>query len=705
MPQRSDPITAPYFLGIHTAGNPLRRAPWSAELCQNIRPMPGGWMRLREGRKARVSTETGQILKIHPWKNRDYPGDIGHLLHVNYAAVPKWKFLTLDTYIINPLQDVTISTAYDSAYCLTHPAPACSFPGGVVYYNGLGVQNATNSRPPFSFNGRYFGLDAYCPSTSPTASYSAGTGKNHVLQSVTIWVGLYNDEMAHYSNAVEAGTIEATEVGVDGTISVTNLNKLSIAYESAAELADLKYVFYATIDGYNNAVPYLILNSTLTGPHTVAVTETSASLSITTDTNVGWVLDLTREAPTTNYPPRPMRHIWYHGGRLYGILMPGGSGSGTYFSYVPTSRELAGVVYSANYSDAIESSFVGNPIECWPLSNLAPTPNGEIPRMGWGSDDIDRNLVLTAHGTFLIQEQPDGIHEWYAVDRYVGIGDPQSFVGDTPHGSIWVDQNRRIVRLRFNAMAIEVLNANAPSVVTGAVKAADYILDPEHEIDRYQIWMDDGTSVVCDFALGNENYPCEIYTYTGPNFTAAASSADITGTMHHMVANVGIYTHCVQPEGDVLTTDETFTTGQSRSSAEISGIWRENWADLSDPNLRKHFLEFDVVGDCDDSEALDGQSPISVSWYGDLDEISSDNKQFSKRVKTPQDASPYSYRYQFKDSNKKWFKLEIEITGHSSDDESYETYPSPSEEGLSAKNFYGSLMVLQKTVGSPVNRA
>ena len=63
-------------------------------------------------------------------------------------------------------------------------------------------------------------------------------------EDVDIYVGLHNTSTGHYSNGVKAGTVTGDSTITASTITVSDLDKLTVAYHAAAEQAELKYVFY-----------------------------------------------------------------------------------------------------------------------------------------------------------------------------------------------------------------------------------------------------------------------------------------------------------------------------------------------------------------------------------------------------------------------------------------------------------------------------
>lgn len=703
------PVEQLELRGINTAGNPIQRPRGTAEICQNFRVMPGNWLRLRSGRVGRYNT-TGTVRQIGPFRMGDSPGSEFQLAQVVFdGTTAKWHWFSLFTYLFAPAgfpfvtEIESISTTYDSGFALTKPAAYCNLEDRPIMYNGLGVRDGTNSKPPFSHykSGiiRYFGLDAYCPSANPVAAFASGAGENQVITSVDIYVGLYSTATEHYSNGVLAGTIEGTSG--TGTITVSSLGNLKYATHGSSETSDLYYVFYATIDG--GEVPYLILNSALDGPHKVAVTEGSASLSIAAGTVNGWDLDLTKEMPTENFPPRPMRSVAYVNGRLYGAPMEGGSGTGGTFSYIPSTRELSAICWSAAAGDAVDTDLLGDPLQCWPLKNLLYMPSGDQPVVVYPALDGERVLVITPTSTILVEELADGVHIPIMISRIHGITNA-AMLKETPYGLCWVTQRNQIVLMKGWSIdslpTIEVISRDYQSVITGTPQCADYVLDPLNEVDRYQAWFSGSLCVCHDFGIGGQGY-----TFTGQDYTAAASAVNSDGKTHHIVAKTAVYTHEGQPEdGLIKTTDETFTTGQEKTSSEITGVYRRNWDDFGDSDVRKELPSLDITGDAETS-ALLARSPLVVEWWGDFEEASEANRKTSTGARIEQTSTADTFRYKFAGAKKFWFKFRLTLTGHSSDDASFATYPNPATEGNLAKNFYGSILGILWKIGIGVNRA
>lgn len=721
MAQQVKPVEQFEFHGVYTAGSPAGRPRGSAAKCQNFRVMPGYWLRLAGGRKARYRT-AGEVRQIHLVRGVDFFGGNNQLAQLRFDDnTVAWHWFSLLSYVCAPegglwaTQIETVATAYDGGFALTLPAAVTNISDRPVMYNGLGVRDASSSKPPFSAykdGAFYFGLDAYCPQGNPESAFQAGAGYNQVQEPVEIWVGLHSSASGHYSNAVYAGTIQATD-GL-GTITASNLTRLKPAYHGASEQATLYYVFYATIDG--GKIPYLILNAAFDGPHKVPVTQGSASLSIASGTINGWYLDLTSEAPADNDPPRPMRSVCYVNGRLYGVLMAAGSGSVVAqrkpggitarpdFKYQPDDPDLAAVVWSKACNEPEPP--LGDPLQSWPRDYITPTPSGDqpvvvAPAQEVGEERAVRVLVLTPSSSFLLEESGDGLHEWANVSRIHGIRVAASLRA-TDHGTVWVTQRNQIVLLPSGGTRLQILSRPYQSLLSGkTVRCADYLLDPVNEIDRYQVWFTDGTTLIHDFAVG------EAYTATGHDFTAAATVYDATGKPHHIVAKDGLYTQEGQPEdGLIPTTNQTFTgVDQAYTTAQIDGEYIRNWDDWGDLNVRKELPQADILGDGAVSATLGNKSPLSLEWYADFEEVAVGNKKTGTLSKTVQNTTDSCYRAKLAAAHRFWFKFVLKLSGHSADDAAFAKHRNPADEGDNAKNFYGSILRFLLHIGVTENRA
>jgi hypothetical protein len=692
------------FRGIVTAGNPLARPKDSAEVCTNFRVMPGDWLRLRSGRKYRgLVMNNGIVQQFRPFVGVGATGLDQQLAQVKIGSSPSWHWFSLMIYslvpgpAINQTEIEPIATAYDDGFALKNAAAATSLMDRPVVYNGLGVRDGVNSRPPLTayYNSQafYYGLDAYCPSGNPTASFASGGGFNELFTHARIYVGLYNSSSEHYGNGVYAGTIESTNGA--GTISVSGLSALKYATHGAGETSSLWYVFYATIDGGD--VPYLILNSTLDGPHKVPVTQASASLSIATGTDNGWVIDLAKEMPIDNFPPRPMRTLAYVNGRLYAAPMFGGSGFDSDFSYMPRYRDYASVVWSAAASDARDTEFLGDPLQSWPLFNQAYTPSGDTPIALAPAAEAASVLVITSTATFYLTEAADGIHEYTTISLIHGIRNPTTLRA-TQYGMVWVDQRNQFVLLKPGAREVTVLSDLYQSVIGFALPTcADYVVDPVNQVDRYQVWLDSGISVSHDFGIGGQ-----CYTANNQDYTAAATVMESSGRKHHIVAKTQIYTHEGQPEDGLVFAVDQRWDGAQIVSDPYQGFYRLNWTDFGDPDQRKELPHLEITGDCRAVASLGSVPPIYVFWFSNLD---IDAQKLTSFVRSPQTVEKMNtYRYKLAEPNHFWFKFAFLLNPHPADLVN-NCFPPIGQEGSLASNFYGSIVRAAYRVGVSENRA
>jgi hypothetical protein len=531
--------------------------------------MPGYWLRLRGGRKSKyIIPSMGEVRQLHSPRSKAYPGSDNLLAQMKYGSAAQWTWLTLSSYIVDPNGIQAIATANDSNWSLTNPAAVCNLYDRPMFYNGLGVRGASSSTPPFStyYSSvlRYCGLDAFCPSGSrPTVAFTAGTGHNVVGTRVRISVGLYNSGTDHYSNAVYVGQIDGTEE-VTGTITVSNLTNLKSVYLNSTEQGELYYVFYATFDGAGYTVPYLILDSGLTGPLKAAISASTASLSVTGSYTNGWALDVTKEAPYNNHPPRPMRSIAFVNGRVYGIPMTGGSGSAvgmpsifdpttirSDFTYQPSVKDQCGVAWSNASNDSYAQAHPGDPLQCWPTTNHSSCPNGDAPIIVAPSQDGQRVFVGTPLAVYYLTESADGIHEWYTISEVHGIINPLTFV-TTRYGQAWIDQRNQLVLLPKGSTEIQALSLNYQNLISTSVLWCDYQYNPLNEIDRIEIALSNGTTVIHDFAIGGEAYTC-----TNKDFTAGKTVTTAAGVQHHILAKNAFYTQEAQPDDGTIPTQDT----------------------------------------------------------------------------------------------------------------------------------------------------
>lgn len=803
MAQQISPALQYEFGGIVTAGHPLKRPISSSVVCNNFRVMPGGWLRLRGGRTLKAAS-SGAIYQFYEFRRSEGGGGIYHLAQKSGA----WYKLDLSNFTMTSLE--TITGGGNSA------AAVCSLRDRVVFANGLGVRNGTNSRPALSqWNGsgsnvRYVGLDAYCVGGNPIMSFVADTSAptgvnaalasggtlatggpfyykvtavsvsgesigstevnatpsgstktinltwtavagatsykvyrtsatgnytgNHLLGSPTttsfsddgsgslsagappaavgnfrcvysrtFYVGVHNTTTGHFGNGVLIGTASSTNRGkvTTGTVTLSDLTRLKLASHDATEAAELKYVFYVTLDG--GATPYLLMDTNGIDPLTTSSSSITIGPSNTSDLG-GYSTDVTQEMPTANHPPRPMKSICYTNGRIYGILDTTGSGGDRTFSYVVADRDLPAIVWSATADDSLDRDFVGVPEESWPLTNKKYTSNGEAPLMIAPSPNRSQVLVITRGGTYLLEETADGLHEWYTVSPTDGIVSLNTFT-QTPFGPMWITQRNQLVLLKPGDDRLTVLSGDFPELfrnIWAQFVCADYLQDPTNSIDRYQVWTSDGNSVCYDLAIGGQAYTAIIPTA----YTAARTVVNSAGQRFHLCCDgTNIYAQEQDPlNGLIPLRDQT----GSSTHAEINGDYVGQWQDFGDSTIRKEVTQLDIVGDGALSTYLqslpqggqydngDGTvtvgTPAILSWYRDL---SATERTIAIR-KTTQSETDGSYRGKVKDAgNVFWFKVRVQMKGHWLDGGLFYSYPSG---GDLSPSMYGAVMALRYTM-------
>jgi hypothetical protein len=711
MAQQNPPRVLAAFNGVYTSGNPLFRPQSTAQVCENFRVMPGSWLRLRGGRKARYNVGNGIVKKIHPINDLSLVGSTQHLAQIkNDAGGVKWNWVASSNFGLAPSEILNINQSNDGNYTRDNVAAICNIEDRPVFYNGDGKRDGAMSRPGLSsyYGGvvRYFGLDAYAPGGRPSVAFAAGAGVNKigVGGTIKIYVGLYAQQSEHYSNGVYAGSVSAPVDATDvttGAISVSNVGNLLPVNHGSGDLAELKYVFYATVEG--GQVPYLILNSSMTGPLTAAIGSGGASLAIASGTTNGWVLDLAHEMPTENYPPRRMRWISYVGGRMYGALLPAPGTGGTVvadsferpFDYSSSAREAAGMVWSMAAGDVTDRDLLGDPRQCWPPRNFVATPNGEAPLWHGASPDDQSVLVLTPTAAFLLTELGNGVHSWFRLPGTSGVGKPETVVR-TNYGVCWIDQQNQLVILENSSTSIRILSSDYQYLISGAnPTAADYILDPLNLIDRYQVWFADGRAVCHDFLTGAAYSMTGQAEADGTPFTAASLVRDEFGKRHHAVAGRGFYTHEAQTEdGLIPTSDQTFIgTTQTFTTTYPTGRYRTNWDILGTLIDKKTEPYVDLC--CDMVAAF------ACKWWVDFSETTDPN---SKAVEVVQPSKMLGVQQtrRIKLAPAQWsaIKMEFRLTGHAG----RATYTPLAQEGDLGQNFYGSILLAEQTVAKQWTR-
>lgn len=681
MAQQARPDEQFRFGGVVTSGHPLRRPPASASYAHNARIMDGGWLRTWGGRKARLHQASGEWRWFHEYRDPAYAGFTNHIAQ-HWASGPtvKWRWFALTNWANGDIE--TISTAYDGAFSATNRAAICNLRDRVVIYNGLGVKDANGSKPPFSLyvpgigQTFYMGLDPWLAGGSPPVVSTAGAGSVTTQRSRKIYVGLYNSYTGHFSNGIYCATVGAV---TSKTIALSSLNAIKTASHGALEDGYLNWVFYITLDG--GEVPYLLMNGY--NPYTVPIATTTASINTLADVysaSTYW-LDTTKEMPTSNFPPRPMRWVAPLNGRLYGCLMSGGNGGlGVEFSYTAGTARHAGVSYSASADDLAREHTIGNPEESWPLDFWTPTPNGEIPINGMPAPDGFRLLVHTASHTFLLEEAADGIHEWEAASDVHGLARAECAVR-TQHGAVWLTQRNQIAILAGNK--VEILSWEYQTLLRGKTpRFGTYTLDPLNAIDRVEFYFTDGTAVVHDFVTGAG------HTVAG-DYTAGATLTSNLNTQYHLLAKQHIWTQAGQPEnGREKVADEVFTSPSTADKAAIAAEWRSQRVFMGDPSVRKEVSWLDAIGDT---------SRVTLEYYKEFDEFISGNKKTTTKVTV----APFT-RFQLSDRHAIWMKFVWLIAGRT-DIEDHPTLDQYGDQSPSTQ-WPGALLLNLTTATAPGNR-
>jgi hypothetical protein len=708
MAQQIPALEQTQFGGVITSGNPLQRPPASSTKCDNFRVMPGNWLRLRSGRAQR-SGNFNAIRRLHEVRLANGSQSVDHFWNIDKADGTVWwqrVAVNNNSYIGTYFEQ--ISTAY--GYTAGGFPAICNTRNRVMMYNGLGVRDGSTSRPAltqtFSDGAiRYVGLDAYCPAGPPTISTADGpTGTSTIVYRRDIYVGLYNSVSGHFGNGVKVGSVASGNPGTTTrktTITLNSLGNLTRAAHTTQTVVDptgaqstftneaneIKTVFYATTDGANT--PYLLID-TSGNP----VTTTALSFQLDLD---NLVASTTQEMPRFNFPPRPMSAICYANGRVYGVPMPGGSGSDKDFAYPWADNDMAYVCWSAAADDSTNADFVGIPEESWPLNNRKATPNGQQPMRIAATADGTRVLVITKTSTFLLEETADGLHTWYTVSLTSGIWDTRSFAVTT-QGLVWFDQNKQIVMLPHGAMALQVLSTDYADLLKSptTVTPGAYVLDPPNLVDRYQLWIGGGVSVCHDFALGGQ-----AYTASGWDATAAMTLLDVTLRPHHIVCVGGIaYTQEGQPDNNSavpISDEQPMVTLGVHIYSDFNAEYVGQWGDFGDSRERKEMTDWVIVGDAARSTQL-ADSPITLSWFADLDST----ERLVTLKKLPQSQTDMAYQGKLSNGCKRWFKPRIRLAGHSSD--AGVTYVSNAASGDLIPNVYGAIWISGLTVNPSGNR-
>lgn len=695
--QRRPPVKQVDFGGIYTAGDILKRPATSSVVCKDFRVMPGNYLRLRGGRSLWVDAGTGNWTTLHEFRKGEFGGGIYHLAEQGGA----WKQLDLVNKTLTPIETI------DGTHPPEDGGVISNVRGKVFWTNGYGTRVGGISQPALSsWDGsrlRYVGLDPFVSGSTPTAAFSPNpSGETVIRYSRTFYVGLYNSATGHFSNGIEVGTITNPDPETDyiGDLSITGLTGISRSSHDAAELAEVYYCVYATLDG--GAVPYLVMVDSGLTP----LTTQSASISIDLDDNAVFgatnPVDTTKEMPLENFPPRAMNLGDYANGRFYYAPRATTSpGSEVNFSYKVEARDETTVGWSAASDDVNDRDFLGNPEESFPLSNKKSTPNGEAPKLIRGAGgNFGHVIVCTQSGTYLLEETLPGVHAWRTVSNTEGILDKDTFVR-TPYGDIWMTQKKELVLLRPGDDTLIFISKPYNSILnfSGISASADYLYDPENYIDRYQVWIGSGESVIHDFTL--EPYPGAVipgqaYTTSNQSVGVAKTMDDQWGARYHLMS-IGSKLY-VQEKHPVSKTIPTRDEGASGVYSEINGEYVGQWLDFGDGDVRKEFRAAYLLGDGNYSTALSDR-PIKVTWYGDLTSAPANLLEFTK---DGQSTANFTFRAGVPDGHRFWYKFKLTLNGHGTEG-SYHTW---FDDGELAPSFYGAIhRFLLQISGESQNRA
>jgi len=697
--------------GLNTAGHPLLRPRGSSYQCDNFRVMPGGWLRLRGGRKLRLTTSGPGFVQLYPYQwppealsRSVIPNSHWAQFRANSTDV-YWSLIHVDTPTFTLEHKQLIMTSLDDNWASSNPIAAVTINHLVFFYNGQGIRDETSSRPPLMTYQhqhdkiRFVGLDAWCPVGGPTATF--GTGSIECTGVRRLWVGLRNGMSTHYSNAIHVGTFGPFDDPTSITVSGLKTLKLPTPSDQDFPTNNFGYVFYLTYE--DGQVPYMVMdpNYDFASPLVVDSAFDTYTLDFPTLTDIGGIyLDPTREMPTTNFPPRPMRSMCYVGGRVYGVLLPNAGYIDTdlppampiqpeptlghrsipfsYYTETPANQyQHRGVVWSHAARDAYDNDFVGIPEESWPLDFFSFTPSGEEPLIV--DDAKTRVLVICPSSCFLLEETADGIHEWTEISAIRGIKAVKTLT-KTSYGHVWVTQHNEVVLLPLNSASLVVLSESYQSVINSTPVSGTYILDVKNQVDRYQFWMANGRSICHDFKLQTA------YTETPHVYDCAKTLTRTDGTRLYCVANQNIYTVEGQPEtSGVMTMDEM----PSAPKAAIEGYIRRNWDDFGDPVLRKDFSWVD---------AITGHEDLVMEWASNFVQV----PEIVAGVKTPQSTFDFMYRFKMKAPTAFWYQFGFRLMGTEASLPVY--YELPGDEGNLPSNFYGCILRLLYQAGASTNR-
>lgn len=700
------------FGGLHLAGNPLARPPQTASECNNFRLMPGGALRMRSGRTARMivsgATRVQQLIPIR------FSYASGYQFHCYEAVYPdntsQIRILGLsgwgDGGVVETIDDDQDATV------LTTPKAWAHLPNSIIYYNGRGYRDGSDAQSfpalsQFPLSGtpraRYFGLyPTLKGGIKPVVTTTPGSGYNKVSDSVRLFVGLYNEATDHYSNAVEVDSL--TSFSAPATVKISNLSNIKAPVHDSTELSELYFVFYATADGFD--VAYRILNATNDGPLKVAfdASPSEVELSIVDGTSNGWVLDTQAEVPVENYPPRRMSCIWYIGSRLYGILNPSAIPADA-DEYKYSEKDLAGVVWSHAEGSVRTKQFIGDPLQSWPASHYSPTPSAERPLAGTASPSNTESVVLCPTSCWLFTEAADGLHEWTPINLEHGLiaQNPTKNYAMTRHGLCWVTQRRQIAMFT-NAGELKILSADYDAILrdTYTYLGACYVYDPRNFVDRFQVFFYDGSnyrSLCHDFTLG-------AYTTTEVDEPmAAATLRNGSGQANHVVAagtagsRCGIYTVEGHPDysGRVPCRDQTYAIspfGQINTTEVPDAYYHTNFLRFGNATVRAEKQDFLVTADAAPSQQLSTAPPLTVEWFSNFRPLIAGTSAQGPilPVKSGQQLDDSLYRCKLEQGNASFWRFIFRMRGHSQDNGGLSFYPDYAFEGANTNNFYGSIM-------------
>ncbi len=705
------------FGGLNLSGNPLNRPPRSASHCDNFRLMPGGALRMRSGRTARMIVSGAQrVLQLMPIR---YSYASGYQFHCMEVAYPDSTAQIRIVGLSSPWGDggvvETLNAEQDENGTTTAKAWA-HLPSSIVYYNALGYRaQDTLLSFPWSFpalsqfplggtpRARYFGLYPTIQSAGgkPTVTVAPGSGFNKVANSVRLFVGVYNSATDHYSNTIELDTL--TAFSGPATVTINDLDRIQVPFHDTAERDELYWVFYATDDDFQ--VGYRMLDAN-NEPLKLAFTAgTSISLSIADGTKNGWYLDTQAEMPVENYPPRRMSALWFVGSRLYGLLNPSTVPANS-IEYKYSEKDLAGVVWSHAEGSVRTKQYVGDPLQSWPASNFSPTPSAERPLAGAASPSNTESVLLCPNSSWLLTEAADGLHEWTPINLEHGLinQNPTKMVAITRHGLCWVTQRRQIA-MYTNDGELKILSSEYDAVLrdTYTYLAATYVYDPRNFVDRFQVFFHDGSnyrSLCHDFNLG-------AYTTTEVDEPmAAATLRNASGQAYHVVAagtagsRCGLYTVEGHPDfsGRVPCRDQTYAIspfGNINTTEIPDAYWHPNFLRFGDATVRAEKQEFLLTGDAAPSQQLSTASPLTVEWFGDFRPLIAGTS--PQGPITPEKATQVLedalFRVRLNQGNASFWRFIFRMRGHSQDF-GLSFYPDYAYEGGNAigANFYGSIM-------------